>query len=274
MAIPARETPELLPRQRQDEILARLSEAGAVRVTQLAREFRVTEETIRRDLEKLDRAGKLRRTHGGAVALSDIVHDPPFDERTTAFHEAKMGIARAALAHVEEGDVIALDASSTVHELARALPDMSLTVVTNALPATVLLLDRPQIRLVSTGGHMDAPSRSWVGSFAEATLARLNINKFFMSTKGVDFARGLSEALDDQARVKRAMMDRAETTYLLVDHSKLGATAAVHMADLHEVAAIITDAGAADEHLQRLRALDMLVAVAESRASATGEGKS
>lgn len=263
MASTAQKPPELLPQQRQDDILTRLGATGGVRVAQLAKEFGVTEETIRRDLEKLDRAGKLRRTHGGAVPTAEPNRDPPFEVRTSAFHDAKVAIARAAVRHIAENDVIALDASSTVHELARILPDMPMTVITNAVPATVVLLERPKIRVVSTGGQIDVRSRSCVGSFAESTLARLNINKFFMSTKGVDFTRGLSEALDDQARIKRLMMDRAEATYLLVDHSKLAAAAAVHLADLHEVAKLITDVGATPEQLAALRDLEMEVEIAD-----------
>jgi DeoR family L-fucose operon activator len=245
----------MLARQRQAEILARVNAAGAVRVADLARDLRVAEETIRRDLDRLDREGKVVRTHGGALPARDVSHDLPFEARSSAHRDEKVSIARHALQHVSQQDVIALDASSTVHELARILPDMPITVVTNALPATAILLARPRIRVLSTGGFLDTRSRSWLGSFAEHALDRVNINKLFMSAKGVDLTRGLSEVDDAQARVKRRMMDLAEQVFLLVDHSKFGERAAVHQADLGEVDVLITD-GAIDaavaEDLRRL----------------------
>lgn len=262
----------MLPQQRHAQILDRLNQTGGVRVAILARTFGVTEETIRRDLERLDQAGKLRRTHGGAVPIGGPGRDPPFEVRTSAYHHLKVAIAHAAARHVAEGDVLALDASSTVHELARVLPDIPLTVVTNSIPITVTLLERQRIRVVSAGGRVDPPSRSWVGSFAEATLAGVNITRFFMSTNGVDFARGLSEALDDQARIKRMMMDRAASTYLLVDHTKLGKTATVHVANLDEIATIITDDGAAGDHLDCLHTLGIPIEVA-AQASAPIEAR-
>jgi len=253
----------MLQRQRHREILARLNAAGGVRVAELAKSLGVTEETIRRDLEKLGRAGRLIRTHGGAVPVVGMSHDLPFHVRSTAYHEEKQRIARRALQHVSEGDVIALDASSTVYELARIMPDIPLTVVTNALPVTAALMMRSQLRVLSTGGMLDTPTRSWVGSFAERALERVNIHKLFLSSKGIDPERGLSEIHDAQARVKRWMMDRAQKTVLLIDHSKLGARSVVSVAAATEVDVVITDASAAPEFLEGLRGMDIEVEVAE-----------
>ena len=139
-----------------------------------------------------------------------------------------------------------------------------LTVVTNALPVTMMLMGQTCVRVVSTGGILDAPSHSWIGSFAERTLNRVNINMLFLSSKGVDLARGLSEIDDAQARVKRHMIDLAEKVVLLVDHSKFGERSAVHLAELGEMDVIITDAGVAPATLERLRDLDVAVEVAAS----------
>lgn len=222
----------------------------------------VTEETIRRDLDKLGREGRLVRTHGGAVPVQDASRDLPFEVRRSAHHEDKEAIARRGLAHVCEGDAIALDASSTVHELARLLPDVPMTVVTNALPVTGLLMGCSRMQVLSTGGILDAPTRSWVGSFAERALDRVNINKLFLSSKGVDLTRGLSEIDDAQARVKRHMIDLAEQVLLLVDHSKFGERSAVPLAELNEMDVIITDAGVDAAVLDRLRELGVRVEVA------------
>lgn len=249
----------MLAEQRQHEILTTLSTAGAVRVTELAKALGVTEETIRRDLEKLDRAGRLLRTHGGALPVTQGMLDVPFHVRRSAQHAAKASIAGVALQHVAENDVIALDASSTAHELALVLPNIPLTVVTNALPAAGVLLPRENISVFCTGGFLHGPSRSWVGSVAEEALAGININRFFLSSNGLDAQRGLSEIDEPQARVKRRMIDLAQEVILLVDHTKLGRRAAVHLADLSAVDRIITDAPADHELVRRLQADGMTV---------------
>jgi len=245
----------MLAAQRQREILTRLGDLGGVRVRSLAQSLNVTEETIRRDLQKLGTAGKLLRIHGGAVPAHDDRRDLPFDLRKTAKLEEKRAIATAALRYVAEGDVIALDASSTAYELARILPDMPLTLVTNSLPIGVALLGCRHLRVVSTGGNLGASSRSFTGSLAEEALGRFNVNKLFFSSKGFDLTRGLSDVSDEQARVKRRMIDVAETKYLLADHSKFGVRSVVFFASLEDVDLVITDERAAtaviDEVIQR-----------------------
>ncbi len=233
----------MLARQRHQEILNRVGRAGAVRVAELAQWLNVAEETIRRDLEKLDGEGKLIRTHGGAMPLPEDRREVPFDVRRSKHSAEKESIGAAAARLVSEGDIIALDASSTVYCLARALPDCPLTVLTNSMEVATLLMSRPRIQVVSTGGMLDVASQSFVGSFAEEALSRLHIGKLFLSSKGVDLGRGLSEAADEHARLKRRMLDLADETYLLADHSKFGVKSVVFFADLKDVDVVITDRG-------------------------------
>jgi len=234
----------MLAEQRHCEILSCLVGSGGARVTALAQALCVTHETIRRDLRKLEGEGKLIRIHGGAIPIREEQRDLPFEVRKTARLEAKRAIATRALREVAEGDVVALDASSTAHELARVLPDMPLTVVTNSVPVSVTLMACSHIRVVSTGGILEVGSRSYVGSLAEDALQRLNVNKLFLSSKGIDPRRGLSETTDEQARLKRRMMDVAEKVFLLADHSKFGVRSVVFFADTSEADVVITDAEA------------------------------
>ncbi len=243
----------MLAEARQRAILRHLGDAGAVRVAQLSETLSVTEETIRRDLDKLARDGRVMRTHGGAVLPQSESRDLPFVVRETANLEAKQEIARLALRFVGPNDVIALDASSTVHQLAQILIDKPITVVTNALPATVVLAGRPHIRLVSTGGFLDHGSSSWTGRIAEQALQKLNINTLFLSSAGLDLTRGLSEVDDDQRSMKRHMLDLAERVVLMVDFSKLGVRGAVQLADQSEVDLVLTDARADERFVAALR---------------------
>lgn len=253
----------LLAGQRHERILELLESNGGVRVAKLAVELSVTEETIRRDLEKLDQAGKLVRIHGGAVPLTGLSRDLPFDVRQGENLALKELISKRALVYVSEGDVLAFDASSTVFELARILPDIPLTVVTNSLAVTLHFWGRTHTHVLSTGGQLDSTSRSWLGSFAEDFLDRVNINKFFLSSVGIDLQRGLSEIDDAQTRVKRRFMNAAEEVILLADHSKFGRKSTVSLGPVSEVTHVITDAGTPDETLRELRRMGPTIEVAE-----------
>lgn len=251
--------------ERQREILGLLGSSGSVHVADVAARLGVTPETVRRDLEKLGRQGRLRRTHGGAVPAHE--QDQPFAVRAVAHHAEKQAIARAATALLAPGDVIALDASSTAHELALLLHGREVTVVTNSLPATLALCQRTPPRVMSTGGWLDPASLSWTGAFAEEALHRVHIGKLFLSSKGVDLQRGLSELDEAQAAIKRRLMAIADEVYLLADHSKFERRAVVYFAALGEVDAVITDAGAGDDLLARLRAAGLRVLVAGAEAA-------
>ncbi len=257
----------LLAQQRQREILGRLRHAGGVRVTELAANLRVTEETVRRDLRTLSHSGKLVRTHGGAISLPGDRGDVPFEVRQTVNLPEKRAIVVRALAYVSEGDVIGLDASSTTFELARAIPEMPLTVVTNSLPVADMLLGRSQIRVICVGGILDPRSRSLTGSLAEHTLQKLHIMKLFLSAEGVDLARGLSDPTDEQAHVKRHMLDVSARAILLVDHSKFGVQSVVFFAGMNEVDVLIADAGLGQAVRDELAQLDVEIDVAASEGS-------
>lgn len=231
----------MLARERQKAILARVQQSGTVRVAELARELKVAEETIRRDLERLDEEGKLLRVHGGAMQAEDARRELPFDVRSAANLEAKRAIAGAAMKYVAPGIVIGLDASSTACELAKRVPDVPLTVVTNSLVIARILADRRRVTTVCAGGTLDAPSLSFVGSVAEESLGRFHIDRLFLSCKGLDAARGLSVAADEHGRMKRRMMELADESILLVDRSKFGVRSLVYFAPLRGVKLVITD---------------------------------
>lgn len=232
----------MLAEERQREILTRVQRKGSVRVADLARTLEVTEETIRRDLDKLGSQGRIRRIHGGALPLEDQRRELPFGIRETVNLRAKQTIAQAALRFIEKNDTIALDASSSACELARVLPDIPMTVVSNAMPVTAALLERQHVRVISTGGLVDAMSLSYVGALAERTLGRFNIQKVFLSCKGLDLDRGLSIANSEYAHVKEKMIEIAQQVYLLVDDSKIDVRSVEFFAPLTDVDVIITNA--------------------------------
>lgn len=249
----------MLIAERHREIMNVLDQEGRVKVNELARLFQVTEETIRRDLERLESEGKLLRSHGGAVSVKSFERETPFSEREIRYMQEKMAIAREAVKRVEEGDTILLDASTTAWQMARLLPDMHLTVLTNAIKVAVELAERSRIRVISTGGKLSPASLSYVGPAAERMLKDYHVSKLFFSCKGVDIERGLSDSSESNATIKRRMMAIADKRYLLADHSKFGIKALAMLAPLDEVGEVITDRKLDASMLYRMSGMNMNV---------------
>lgn len=229
----------MLALERQREILAVLAEQGSARVTELAEKFDVTEETIRRDLEKLEGEGKLARSHGGAVARSEA--ESPHWQREYVNTQEKEAIAREAAKLVEEGDTLILDPSSTSWFLARRLPDFPLTVITNSVPVSLALGERTNCKVINPGGTLVATSMSFVGSETQVALRRYHANRLFVSCRGFDLQRGACDVSEEQAMVRRIMMEISDEHILMVDSSKLGERSLSVIAPLDAFHCVITD---------------------------------
>ncbi len=253
----------MLAPERHRAILDLLARHGAVRVARVAAELRVTQETIRRDLEHLERDGRLLRSHGGAIPLDLDRMELPLDVRETVHLAQKRLIAAHAAAGVREGQVLALDASSTARELARLLPNVPLTVVTNSLAAATALHDRSRIRVIMTGGVVDTPTRSFVGELAAEVLDRFHITRAFVSCQGLDPVRGLSTTADEQAGIKRRMIAMADEAVLLVDSSKFGVKAVEFFAKVADLDVIITDSGAPPQMIAKLEKAGVRIEIAQ-----------
>ena len=231
--------------RRRQAIETRLAESGDVAVVDLARELRVSEMTVRRDLEALEGAGVLIRVHGGAVSRAGRSYEPPRVERATRAPAAKEAIGRAAATLVGEGDSAIIDVGTTTLELARALRGKhGLTVVTPSLPVAYELGDEPGIRVLVTGGTLRAGELSLVGPGAEDAFRELNCDVVFLGVAGVAVAEGLTEYSLDDTRVKRAAIRSARRVVALVDATKLGRVALANVCPLTGVDMLVTDAPA------------------------------
>jgi DeoR/GlpR family transcriptional regulator of sugar metabolism len=231
----------MLIAERHREILNILQRDGSVRVTELARTFQVTEETVRRDLEKLEIDGRLQRSHGGAVSISNNGREIPLTEREVRQQAEKKAIGHAAALRVQPGDSIFIDASSTALAFARVLPDSHLTVLTNALKVALELSNRPHVRVIGTGGLLAPESLSFVGPLTEKLLSDYHVDKLFFSCKGVDYERGISESNELQGALKNKLLSISTERYLLADHTKFGVRGLTRFADFSDVTEIITD---------------------------------
>jgi DeoR/GlpR family transcriptional regulator of sugar metabolism len=228
--------------ERQAGILARLERHGQVRVADLALELGVAEETVRRDLDQLVHDGLVCRTHGGAVPRPvPRPEEHRFAVRQQAELAAKTMIAVAASAELADGQVIAVDDSTSAYAFAQAIPNLALTVVTTSVAVVEALSGHDRINVVCTGGFYDPVSRSCHGAVTIASLERLNVGTLFFSCLGVDLERGLSESTDDLVAVKRCLMARAERLVLLADHTKFGVRSALTVAGIDELDLVVTD---------------------------------
>jgi DeoR/GlpR family transcriptional regulator of sugar metabolism len=243
----------MLVAERHQKIIELVNERKSIRVTELSQIFSITEETIRRDLEKLESQKKLIRSHGGAVSIStSSVSEVSYLEREVTNVKEKRQIALEAVRQVAEGDRIILDASTTAWYMAKELPDIDITVLTNSLKVATELSTKKAITVISTGGILRPESLSSVGPLAESSLESYHVNKAFISCKGLHLERGMSEASEQQARIKELMVNSADTVYIMVDHSKFGVQAFTRFSDLDSIDYVITDAQVDDETARQL----------------------
>ncbi|WP_019639629.1 DeoR/GlpR family DNA-binding transcription regulator [Paenibacillus fonticola] len=233
----------MLVAERYEKIVQMIDEKGSMRVSELSELCRVTEETIRRDLDRLEEAGRLRRSHGGAVSVKQKgdVPEIPYAEREVMHAEEKQRIAEEAVRLIQPKERILLDASTTAWYMASKLPDIPLTVLTNSIRVATELCNKKKIEVISTGGLLANRSLSFVGPLAERSLEAYYVDKMFLSCKGVHLDRGVSESNELQARVKQKMVTIADQVILLADASKFGQQGFTHVMSLEQVDTIITD---------------------------------
>lgn len=242
----------MLVAERHQKIVELVNLRSSIRVSELSDIFTVTEETIRRDLEKLEKENKLSRSHGGAVSIQQQESEVHFSEREITNVSEKKAIAREAAEYVESGDRIILDASTTAWYMAKILPDIQLTVITNSMKAAIELSQKDKIEVISTGGFLLSESLSYVGPLAERSLETYHVNKTFLSCKGFDINGGLSDSNEWQALLKKRMIERSDQTILMADSSKFGSREFSHIARIHVISRIITDSKINPEYTKAL----------------------
>ena len=249
----------MLAAQRQRNLEAIVREQGSARVAELATHFDVTEETIRRDLDKLEAEGRLRRSHGGAVRLERESDEQPYWIREVTNLREKDAIAAEALSRIRPGDTVYFDASSTVLQLARILPDQSLTIMSHSMQVALALMNHTKARVLCPGGSLSAPSLSFIGPITEKNLTDIHVNHFFTSCRGVSAEYGMTDANEEQARVRQIMIARADHVILMADITKIGQRSLFEIAQLNDVDELITNAPRTENEQQQLALLDTKV---------------
>ncbi len=247
--------------ERQQDILRRAVMDRVLRVRDLATEYGVHEMTVRRDLDALCEQGLLERVHGGARLKSRTGEELSHQLRAAQNVDAKDRIARAALDLIQDGDTVALDASTTSLALARLLPSKQVQAIACGLDAAEVLA-AGGVPFFMVGGNFHAPARSFVGGFFMDTMQRLHPDKVFFSAKGFTPATGFTDPHLPEVGAKQTLIRAGASAYALLDHTKFGRRALATIATTEQVEALITDDPPPDAYRAALDAADVRLVLA------------
>jgi DeoR family transcriptional regulator of aga operon len=254
--------PPLIGEERRRRILEVLARRGAVQVSELTKAFGYSEATLRRDLQRLENEGRLRRAHGGAVDVGDSaeLELPPNDKAILQVAE-KQAIAAAAAQLVRPGEVIALNGGTTTLELARKLKTIGdLRVVTNSIGIATELAGLPGVEVTVTGGALRR-TLELIGPLAEQALVNFYVDKAFIGVDGLSVQHGLTTYNQAEAQADRTMIGQARRVIVVADHTKLGRVTMALIVSIRGVATVVTDSGAAAAQLDALRSAGLEVVV-------------
>lgn len=254
----------MLANQRRDKILELLKEDGSAKVIKLAKIFKVSEVTVRQDLEKLEKDGFIKREHGGAFLKNVENSVKSFTLLNQDNIEKKQRIGKKAAELIEMGETIILDSGSTTTEIAKNLIGRKgITVITNALNIAMMLGAEPGIEVIVTGGEFKPPTLSLTGQKAAAFFEDINVHKLFLATAGISLRSGLTYPSLSDIVVKKAMIDASDVTYLVADSTKIGKNAFASLGALSLIDFIITDAGVDQKKAKILREHEIEFIIAE-----------
>jgi len=246
---------------RLTQIQQMLEDDDAVTVGQLTNRLGVSEATVRRDLDALQRSGYVQRTHGGAVATQ--VHELPYPARGSHRIPEKRAIARAAVALIEPEETLFLGGGSTTLHLAGQLVDADVTVVTNSLPVAIELSRGRRGQVIVIGGTLRSPEQSMVGPRAVEAIGAYRAAIAFLGVPAIDSEHGFTADGDVEAATDLAFIENAQRCVVLADHTKLGRVSTTHVVPLSAIDTVVTDTGAAPQVIADLQDAGTNVIVAE-----------
>ncbi len=226
---------------RRSAIMEILQEDQSINVTELANRFGVAKETIRRDIKQLEAAGMLTRTHGGAYITEGVLNDINVSMRSVIYKEEKQIIARKCSDLIKTGDFLFLDESTTDWFLAQQLVEKHVTVLTNSLKVADILSGSSAVRLIVAGGNYAPKTMSFFGEQTIEDLSRYYVDKAFISCRTVSLEYGATDSNESAALVRRTMLRRSHSAYLVVDHTKLDSISYLTICTLDAVKAVICD---------------------------------
>ena len=244
----------MLAIERRNAILVKLQAERRVVVSELSQIYKVSEETIRRDLEKLENDGFAIKSYGGAVINENANVDLPFNIRKKRNVISKQKIAEVISSRIKDGTSIMLDASSTAVYIAKALKERkNLTLITNSIEILIEMFDTPNVNVLSTGGAMREGSFALVGPQTDKMLKSYHVDIAIVSAKGFDLETGMTDTEELHANNKKTMLHAGREKVLAVDSSKFGKTAFTEIGTLEDISMVVTDAKPDEVWLQAFK---------------------
>ena len=244
----------MLAIERRNAILEKLQAERRVVVSELSQIYKVSEETIRRDLEKLENDGFVIKSYGGAVINENANVDLPFNIRKQRNVISKQKIAEVISSRIKDGTSIMLDASSTAVYIAKALKERkNLTLITNSIEILIEMFDTPNVNVLSTGGAMREGSFALVGPQTDKMLKSYHVDVAIVSAKGFDLETGMTDTEELHANNKKTMLHAGREKVLAVDSSKFGKTAFTEIGTLEDISMVVTDAKPDEVWLQAFK---------------------
>ncbi|WP_159997590.1 DeoR/GlpR family DNA-binding transcription regulator [Roseomonas sp. 18066] len=257
----------MIPAERQTLIVARLTGRGVLSIAELTELLGVSHMTVRRDIQQLEREGRVMSVAGGVRLPEKISFEPSHTTKFTLAHAEKVAIGRMALSMVPPAAVIYLDAGTTTLEIAQGLaPREDIAVVTNDFVIAGLLSRESNCRLYHTGGEVERENQSCVGDPAAETIRRFNFDIAFISTSSFGL-RGVSTPSENKVAVKRAIAQSAARSVLVTDSSKYGRIGTFNAVPLEALSAIVIDSGLPDSVRTAIRARGIALHIAEPEAA-------
>ncbi len=232
----------MLAIERRRRILDEAARLGTVKTHTLAQKLGVTEETVRRDLDELAKRGQLDRTHGGAMDLAMKYRELPARERQSRQVAEKAKIARKVVAGIRQGEVIMVDASSTVLELVKILPEgLKLRVLAYGMDVVEKLGGRTDLEIILLGGQYEARGRRLSGLVTEMAMRCFRIDRFYFSGAGFDEMLGVGEPNPEEARLKAGAIAQANWCCAMLDKTKFGRKSEYYFAKPSEIDQVVSE---------------------------------
>ncbi len=262
-----------IPAARQKLIYDIVRSKGIVKVTELSEKLNVSEITIRRDLDTLERQGLLERTHGGAIYTQRMKTEPLYVQKNRLYREEKEAIGRATCELLEDGDTLLINSGSTTLQVIRHITNKDIRVITSNLGAVTD--PNPEIKeLILVGGVYRYQSNSLVGGFATRTLDQVYGTKAIIGVDGISVKYGLTTPIHQEAEVARMMIERTRGPVIVVaDHRKLGVTSNFITAPIEKVDILVTDDKFNEEYREELESAGIRIVIARTASGETEQGK-
>lgn len=250
--------------ERRSQIAELIAQQKTVTNAELMERFDISIETVRRDLDDLERKGVLRKVYGGAVAYTALGGEPEYASRSELHNAEKNAIAAEAAKLIQPRDTIYLGVGTTVQAIVRHIKNIGeLTVFTNALRTAVELSDIPGCTVILPGGQLRAKELTLSGFPAEENFEHFNVDKAFIGIGGITEA-GVTDFHIGEARLHKKLIENAGQAIVLTDSGKLGVRATNNVCPLEDIDLVITDSGASRQAVKALEQAGVRIIIANT----------